>query len=123
MKLELFEIVEAYQSFDAILKNNEIKFSLAWKLADVIEPLKKHVERFNEERNKIIKEFGTEQPDTGQFIVEKAKISAFETKLNEVGKTSVEIKNVAKIEKKELLESEIKINRAVNLKALKLFLI
>ena len=123
MKLELFQIVDIYNSFAEIKKSNEMPFALAWQISDTLEPLKKHIERFNEERNKLIKQYGKEDKENNQFLVEAEKITEFTEKLNQVGKTEIELKGIKKIKKDELFNSNIKINGAVNIEAIKVFIV
>ena len=123
MKLHLYQIVNAGNSFLELKKNNEMPFSLAWLIDDVLEPLDKHLQRFNEEKNKLVKELGEPDKDKPDMYAIKAEnIATFNDKINEISQTIIEIKNPVKINKKELFDSDIKINGNVDLTAMKLFI-
>jgi hypothetical protein len=123
MKVELFEIVEAFESFTNLRKSNELPFKLAWEISDLLEPLEKHYKRFQDEKNKLIKEFGEPDKDKpDMYIIKPEKARLFSEKMQEIGKTPIELKNIVKIEKNKLFVDDIKINGGVNLQALKIFI-
>ena len=124
MKLELYEIVKVFESFNEILKNNNVPFMLAWQIEDIQEPLRKHVKRFNDEKNKIVKEYGKpDEKNPEVFMVVPEKVAVFNEKMDLVGKIPIDIKTNGKIKKKDLFDSEIKISGKVNLKSIKIFII
>ena len=123
MKIELFKIVQAYESFQNLRKSNELPFKLAWEISDVCEPLEKHFKRFQQEKDKLVKEYG--KPDKNKpdmYFIEPDKARLFNDKIEEIGKTPIELKDVVKIEKSKLFDSEIKINGNIDFDALKLFI-
>lgn len=122
MKIELFKIVQAYESFINLQKSNALPFKLAWDVADLLEPLEKHYKRFLDEKNKLVKEYG--EPDEKNkeiYTIKPEKISLFNNKIEEIGKIQVDIKLV-KIDKKALFDSDVKINGNSDLQAMKIFI-
>ena len=123
MKLELFRLVAAYESFLNIRKSNELPFKLAWEISDLLESLEKHYKRFTDEKNKLVKEFGEpDEKNSEMYMIKPEKARIFNDKIEEIGKTSIELKEVVKIEKNKLFDSNIKINGNIDFVALKLFI-
>lgn len=124
MKYELFIIVNAFESFKQLQESNEIPFKTAWKIEDIQETFRKHVKRFNDEKNKLIKEFG--KPDTKNpemYMLKPENMTVFNEKIDLLGKTMIDIKKPVKIAKKELFDIDIKVNGKVQIKDLKLFIV
>jgi len=123
MKLKLFEIVQAFESFTEIQQTNKIDFQLSWQIEDIKELLQKHYNRFNDEKNKIVKELGKpEKPESDTFLILPENMTVFNEKIENIGNIPIDIRNPVKLKKTALFDSDLKINGKVNLKLLKLFI-
>lgn len=123
MKIELYKVVQAYESFTNLQKSNALPFKLAWDVADLLEPLEKHYKRFLDEKNKLIKEYGEpDEKNKEMYMIKSEKMEVFNTKFEEIGKIEIDIKAPVKIDKKALFDGDIKINGNSDLQAMKIFI-
>lgn len=122
MKIELYKVVQAYESFTNLQKSNALPFKLAWDVADLLEPLEKHYKRFLDEKNKLIKEYGEpDEKNKEMYMIEPNKVDLFNEKFGELGKTEIDV-TLVKIDKKALFDSDVKINGNSDLQAMKIFI-
>lgn len=122
MKIELFKLVQAYESFTSLQKSNTLPFKIAWEVADILESLEKHYKRFLDEKNKLIKEYGKpDEKNKEVYMIEPDKINLFNEKFEGLGKTEIDI-TLIKIDKKALFDNDIKINGNSDLQAMKIFI-
>lgn len=123
MKIQLYKIVAAVECLTEIQKNNEIPFALAWKIADVIEPLEKHFKRFQDEKDKIVKNLGSpDKKNAAVYLIKPENTEKFEKSIKELGEITIQLSAPKKLNKKELFESDIKINGRVSVASLKDFI-
>lgn len=94
IKIKLTEAADAYYALSNIVSKNDFPFEFAWEIEDISEVLEKHTKRFEEARNKLLKEFakpnGSPGPDGKQsFTVTNQK--KFEDGMKELVEIEVEI--------------------------------
>jgi hypothetical protein len=88
MKLKLIEIVNGYSIFSTI--DEKLPIKLSWEVDDLLEILKKYVQRFDKERVELLKKFGEEiedKPGTFKITDETNYLS----EINKLAETEVEL--------------------------------
>ena len=123
MKFELFRVVAAVEALNRITEDNEIPFTLAWKISDLVEVMQKHYDRFNDEKNVIVKKFGVAQEGgTEIFEIPAKRRAEFETELKKITDIEVEIGKFEKLARADIIAADLKISKGVSISALKPFI-
>lgn len=108
MKLTVGQCFSIYQTIEAIKKDNKCDFETIWQLSDAQLAVEKHAKRADEEQQKLVKKYGTEQDDQ-MFKIDPEKIPEFNAKINEVMNYDVEVE-IKKLSYEKLLKSDLKFN-------------
>ncbi len=84
MKISLKEIVNSTEQIKALLEV-KLPVKISYKLSRLANKINPILETFNENRNKLIKEFGEEDPETKNYSVkDPEKLEQFTKKLLEL---------------------------------------
>lgn len=119
--MKLIEIVNAYEALVLIKSSNDLNFSLAWKIEDLIGSMEKHYNRYNEQREKLVKKFGL-QNENGSFRIEPENRASFNKEMEELVTSNINFKAEEKISLVELIDAKIIVKKNLNLGALKPFI-
>lgn len=88
MKLLIKDCIGIYNTIE-FFKESGIGFELGWKLDDIQQAIKIHVERAQKENNSIAEKYGT-QNEKG-YKIEPEKIPAFNSEIEKVLNVEVEV--------------------------------
>lgn len=122
MNLTIDQCIGITSALNQIKNANNLGFSLAWQLDDIINELKTHVERGQSEQLKLLHEYGTELSEQpGNFTISPDKridyLQAVEPVMNHI----VEVE-IFPIELKQFKREKIIIPSQVNISFLRLII-
>lgn len=86
--IKIEKLVNAITAINKIV-NCEISIKTAFRLSSLIKELNKHLETYNENRQKLIKKYSVE--DEGNQIIEKEKIHKFNEEVSQLGAEEIKI--------------------------------
>lgn len=123
MKKTVGEAAAAHDSLVAIQKANEIPVILAWEFGDWLAELAPIAGRYAEQQEALAKKFGKPDPkNSNQYMIEPAKVDAFNRELNKLRAIEVDLNGQTKLKLDELTSIGIKIPPAADLLAMRLFI-
>lgn len=120
--MELSKLVAAYESLAAIKNKNDLQFSLAWSISDVMDSMEKHYFRYNEQRGDIVRKHGEKNPDD-TFRVDPKNIESFNKEMMELLSHEVKFDPEKTIRLIDLIDAKLVVTKDVNLAAIKPFII
>ena len=122
MKIQLIKIVNGFEAFTHLTANNDLPFALAWKIADILEIMEKHVKRFNASKDDLVKNYGKPDPkNKDMYLILDKDRKEFEKHMQELSDHDIEIE-YEKLSKSELLNADLKVTSKVNMMALRPFI-
>ena len=123
MKITLLEVAEAYGAMVAIKDGNDMPILIAWAMGEWLAELAPVHERFNEQRNDLLKKYGKATPDKpNEFLIAPAQLGKFTPELDKLNAVEVEVAGQPKLKIAELHECGVKVPPGVSLKAMQLFI-
>lgn len=122
MKLTIEQALSIYNSLSTIKNDNSISIKIVWAIDDILELLKKHVERGEKERQNLLKKYGDEVKDKeGVFEIKDDKKEIFFNELKEIFDYEIE-EDIKQISFDDLQKEEIKISKNVDTAILRLII-
>ena len=108
MKLTIEKALSIYNSLSTIKNDNSISITMVWAIDDILEQLKKHVERGENERQNLLKKYGDEVKDKqGVFEIKDDKKEICFNELKEIFDYEIE-EDIKQISFDDLQKEEIK---------------
>lgn len=123
MKITLLEVAEAFTAMNAIKEGNELPILIAWAMGDWVTELAPINERYNEQRNDLLKKYGKPSPEnTNEFMIQPENVRKFTPELEKLNAIEVNLNGPKKLNLDELQTAGVKIPPGVSLTALRLFI-
>lgn len=116
MEITLAKIIDAHKALDALGKSDrKIPTRTAFRIAEIMEALGEKIRIFEKQRNELLAEFGTPNPDKpGAFKFDVGEAQKFEAELVELTETETEIE-VKKMKLEDLGKEKIEMTALVGL--------
>ncbi len=118
--MELSKIVNAYEALNSLRATNTLPFTLAWKVSDLMDLLEKHYKRFQDERQKIIMQYGNVNGDDS-YSVPQNKVKDFRDAIEKILVHNVKLEFEPELEYKDFVDAKIVITKETDFTAIRPF--